>query len=150
MESMKLVDFEKLEQNLQDLHLITDYLIIDGSPGLGRETTALIGLADEVLIVTNPDNASILDAKRLIDMAQYFKKTITGVILNKVAKKAHNLTSEEIEKYLNIPIIAHIPKDIRFEKALKERLPFIHIYPKRKASKEYKKLAAKLTGKSLF
>ena len=76
MEAMKFVDFQKLNQNIQDLHLETDYLIIDGSPGLGRETTKLLEMADEVLIITNQDEASMLDAKRLVDFAKYFKKTI--------------------------------------------------------------------------
>lgn len=147
MEAMKLVDFEKLAQNIQDLHLETDYLIIDGSPGLGRETTKLLEMADEVIVVTNPDEAAILDAKRLIEFTKYFKKTITGVILTKIRKKLHEMKTDEIEKYLEIPIIAKIPHDKKFEKSLHKRTPYLHSYPKKKASQEYRKLAGKITGR---
>lgn len=147
IEAMKLVDFDKLNQNIQDLHLETDYLLIDGSPGLGRETTKLLEMADEVIIITNPDEAAVLDAKRLVEFAKYFKKTITGVVVTKIRKRLHHKKIDEIEKYLETPIIAKIPHDHKFEKALHQRTPYLHIYPRKKASKEYHKLAGKITGR---
>jgi septum site-determining protein MinD len=147
VDSMKLVNFETLRKNIQDLHLITDYVIIDGSPGLGRESTQLINLSDEILVITNPDNSSVLDAKRLIEFAKKLKRPIAGLILTKYKNKRHELTTDEIEKFLGLPIIGKIPHDERFDKSLQHKLPFIHLYPRRKASKMYHELARKITGK---
>lgn len=146
VDSMKLVNFEKLQNNLYDLHLITDYVLIDGSPGLGRESTQLINMADEILIVTNPDSVSLTDAKRLVEFVNKFNKTITGIILTKYKNRRHKVKPDEIENFLGIPIIAKVPYDERFDKALHKKVPYIHKYPNRKASKVYHKLAQKITG----
>ncbi len=145
--SMKLIDFDKLKRNLQDLHLISDYVIIDGSPGLGRETEKLMHIADEVIIVTNPDRASVVDAKRLIDFIKYFNKTITGLMVTKFEKKKHKLTIEEIERYLNLPVMAVIPHDDNFDKALHEKKPFLQSYPYRQAAKNYLEMARRIANK---
>ncbi len=147
VESMKIIDFDKLKQQLQELHLSKDYVIIDGSPGLGRESTRLIDLSDEVLVVANQDMPSVIDTKRLIEFAQKFNKTIAGLIVTKYKNKKYKLKIEEIEDYLGIPVLAKVPHDTKFEKALKEKVPYIHVHPKRKASKAYHDLAGRLSGR---
>jgi len=147
VESMRIINFDKLKQQLQELHLNKDYVVIDGSPGLGRESTRLIDLSDEILVVANQDMPSVIDAKRLIEFAQKFNKTIAGLIVTKYKNRSHKLNTEEIEDYLGIPVLAKIPHDVRFEKSLKHKVPYIHIHPKRKASKEYNKLAQRLSGR---
>lgn len=145
--SMKLIDFEKLKRNLQDLHLMSEYVIIDGSPGLGKETEQLMNLTDEVIIVTNPDRASITDARRLIDFIKYFNKTIAGLLVTKFEKKAHKLKIDEIERYLNMPVMAIIPQDHRFDKAIHEKKPYMHLYPYRQAAKNYLEMARRIANK---
>jgi len=147
VEAMKLVNFEKFYNHAQDLHMLTDYVIIDGSPGLGRESTQLINLADEVLIITNPDMPSVMDAKRLIDFVNIQKKSVSGLVVTKHDTKRYKLSQREIESFLGLPIISKIPNDKRFDKALQKKTPYIHIFPNKKAAKAYFDLARKLTGK---
>ncbi len=147
--AMKTVDFEKLYKVLQDLHLHTDYVLIDGSPGLGRETEGLINLSDEIIIVTNPDLPSVLSAKRVKNFAAKKKKTVIGVLLTKHKSKFYNMSKEEVEKLIGLPVIGVIPEDKRFMHSVHHKKPYIHLYPKRKASKEYEKLASILTGRVL-
>lgn len=146
IDSMKTINFESLNKQMQDLHLLADYVLIDGSPGLGRESTHLINIADEVLIVMNQDHASLVDAKRLIQFIRKFGKTIAGLIVTKFENKSYKLTLPEIEKFLGLPVIAVIPKDDKFEKTLYMRTPYMHIYPSTKAAKNYMELAQRLTG----
>lgn len=145
--SMKLVNFEKLHHHSQNLHMLTDYVIIDGSPGLGRESTQLINLTDEVLVVTNQDMPSVMDAKRLIEFVIHHNKSISGLVLTKHVNKKYKLNAQEIEGFLGLPIISKIPLDKKFDKTLHNKVPFMHEYPNRKASKAYFDLARKLTGK---
>lgn len=147
VDAMRIINFEKLKAHLQDLHLLAEYVLVDGSPGLGKETTHLIDISDEVIIVTNPDHASLLDAKRMIEFVKKFNKTITGLMVTKYKDKKHKASLEEIEKFLGMPVITVIPEDHRFEKSLHHRLPYIHLYPARKASKAYHKLAKHITGR---
>ncbi|MFT4311258.1 MAG: P-loop NTPase [Candidatus Woesearchaeota archaeon] len=149
IDSLKLVNFEKLKEALQDLHLHADYVIIDGSPGIGRESERLLELSDELLIVTNPDHASIMDAKRLAEFAKRKKVTIIGVLVTKYKNRSYKLKLEDIESLLEIGIIGVIKEDKRFEKSISKKIPYIHLYPKRKPVKTYHELASIITGKVL-
>ena len=149
IESLKLVNFEKLKETLQDLHLHADYVIIDGSPGIGRETERLLELSDEVLIVTNPDHASIMDAKRLADFAKRKKVIIIGVLVTKYKNRSYKISLEDREKLLEIGIIGVIKEDERFHKSIYKKIPFIHLYPRRKPVKTYNELASIITGRVL-
>ncbi len=147
IESMKLINFEKLREHLQDLHLLTEYVLIDGSPGLGRETAHLLNITDEVLIVLNPDHASLLDAKRLIEFVKKHGKTISGIIMTRHKKRSYKLRPEEIERFLGMPILHKVPDDVRFEKSLHKKTPYLHLYPSKKPSKVYYEVAKMLTGR---
>jgi len=150
VDSMKMVDFEKLKKNVLDLHLVADYVIIDGSPGLGRETTQLMDMSDAILVITNPDKASIVDAKRLIEFAKRQNKPVIGLVVNKYRENDHSITSAQIEKYLEMPLLGKIPHDERFENAQYQKQPFIHLYPDRRASKEYFDLARRIIDATLI
>jgi septum site-determining protein MinD len=144
VDSMRLVDFDKLKSSLQDLHFFADYVIIDGSPGLGRETSQLINLSDSILIMTNPDKTSIMDAKRLIEFSKRMKKPVMGLVVTKYKENNYTIPSENIYNYLEMPVLSKIPHDDRFEKSIHLKQPFIELYPNRKASKEYFDLARKI------
>ena len=55
---------------------------------------------------------------------------------------------QEIETFLELPIIAKIPYDTNVKKAAKIKKPVLHSHPKSKASKEYFNLAKQLLGES--
>ncbi len=147
--AMKSVDFEKLYSVLQDLHLHADHVIIDGSPGLGRETEGIINMSDEIIIVSNPDLPSVLSAKRLKNFAEKKKKTVIGVLLTKHKSKFHTMKKEEVESLMETPVIGVIPEDKRFEHSIYYKQPYLKLYPRRKASKEFEKIASILTGRIL-
>lgn len=149
VEAMQLVNFEELKKHAQDLHLYTEYVIVDASPGLGRETTHLLDLSDEIIVVTNPDHASVLDAKRMIDFAKKFNKIIIGILLTKHKKRRYKLKKEEVEDILGHRIIGTIPECKKFEKSLHQKQPYIHLYPRKKATKEYQNIASIITGRVL-
>ncbi len=147
--AMKLVDFEKFAKHLQDLHLHSDIVLVDGSPGLGRESTQLIQLSDEVLIVTHPDRPSVIDAKRLKEFCDLHGKVILGVLVTRHRKGEHYLSKEEIEDYIGESVIGVIPEDRKFHKSLSKKKPYLHLYPNKKPSKEYEKLAKIVSGRVL-
>ncbi|MGV8161960.1 MAG: P-loop NTPase [Candidatus Nanoarchaeia archaeon] len=150
VDSMRIIDFDKLKGNIQDLHLLADYVIIDGSPGLGRETTRLLELSDSILVITNPDRASIVDAKRLIEFSKKFNKPILGLVLTKYKNTRHEIDAEHVERYLEMPLLGKIKHDDRFDRAINLKKPFVELYPNRKASREYIDLARKIIDANLI
>ncbi len=117
-----------------------DYVLFDTPPS---EAAHVENATDQVIIVTNPQLPALADAYRLLAKNQH--KIIAGVILNKVGK--HDLTIDQVEKFLGVPVVASIPYDDKFNKALSERTPFIEMFPKHKYSKTFRELAARLSNK---
>lgn len=141
------LDYDSLFKHLQDLHLFADYVIIDGSSGLGHTTNQLLRLCDEVFIVTGPDTASVMEAKRLIDRVKKLNKTITGLVINKYKKSKYLIDKNKIESFLGLPALSVVPEDYRFLKAMHKQKPYVYMFPKRKISKDYKQLAKRLSIK---
>jgi septum site-determining protein MinD len=144
VDSMRMINFDKLKSSLQDLHLLADYVIIDGSPGLGRETTQLMNMSDSILVIANPDRASVVDAKRLLEFSSRLKIPVMGLIVTKYKDNKNMIDSDHMEKYLEMPILSKIPHDDRFEKSLNQKTPFLELYPGRKATREYMNLARRI------
>ncbi|MBF0255616.1 MAG: MinD/ParA family protein [Gammaproteobacteria bacterium] len=56
----------RLCESMQELAWLADYLIIDTSAGLSRNTISFTRAADEVLVVTTPEPTAMVDAYALI------------------------------------------------------------------------------------
>ncbi|MFP4567718.1 MAG: MinD/ParA family protein [Candidatus Woesearchaeota archaeon] len=147
--SHQKIDFDSLFRNLQDLHLFADYVLVDGSAGVGHNTAQLLRLCDQVFIVTSPDMASVMEARRIIDLSKKLNKLIVGLVINKYKKSKYLTKKEDIEAFLGIPALSVIPRDFRFLKAMKEKKPYVYMFPKRKVSKNYAELAKRLSVKGL-
>ena len=140
----------KMKKNLKEIITkagsSSDYVIIDSSPGLGKEAKLAIGAGDEVLIVTNPEMPAIVDALKTIKMAEKSGAKVTGVILNRVYGN-NEMSVENAEHFLDTKVLGVIPEDKRMKLALRKRDPLVSVKPNSKASKAYVKLANKLEGK---
>ncbi|MBN2590726.1 MAG: ATP-binding protein [Sedimentisphaerales bacterium] len=94
-----------------------DFVIIDGSPGIGCPVIASITGADLIVLVTEPTMSAQHDLERVIELIEHFKIPVV-VCINKFdinTKKA-----KEIETKLNnkgINVAAMIPYDTNVTKA---------------------------------
>ena len=66
---------EKLNDFKKEFQKLADYIIVDSAAGLGHEATSAIKMADEIIIVTNPEMPAITDALKTIKFAEQIKKT---------------------------------------------------------------------------
>lgn len=60
----------------------SDYVIIDGPPGIGCPVIAALSGVDRAIVVTEPTLSGLHDLKRVIEVAQHFK-IAAGVVINK-------------------------------------------------------------------
>ncbi len=123
----------------------SDFVIIDSSPGLGKEARLAIEAGDEVLIVTNPEMPAIVDALKTIKMAEKSGTKITGVVLNRVSGN-NEMSIKNAEHFLDSKVIEVIPEDKRMKLALRRREPLVVVKPYSKASRAYRRLAMRLAG----
>ncbi|VVB84044.1 Iron-sulfur cluster carrier protein [uncultured archaeon] len=135
---------EKMKDFKEDFKKISDYIIVDSSAGLGNEALSTIQIADELIVVTNPEMPALTDALKTIKIAEQMRKTILGVIVTRVKKNDIEMTPETVKEILEIPILGMIPEDINVQKSLNMKDAVIHTHPKSNASRAYKEIAARL------
>jgi MinD superfamily P-loop ATPase len=102
-----------------------EIILIDGSPGIGCPVISSLTGADYVILVTEPTPSGIHDLKRVYQVVQKFKIK-AGLIINKhdlnlaASKQLKSFAKEE-----GINIIAEIPYEPDFTKAMTEGLTVV-------------------------
>lgn len=144
VKELSKLKMEKMKNFKEDFKKLSDYVIMDSSAGLGTEALSLIQIADELIIVTNPEMPALTDALKTIKMAEQMKKPILGVIVTRVRKNNFEMKPETVKEMLEIPVLGMIPDDISVQEALGLKDAVVHTHPKSNASRAYKEIAAKL------
>lgn len=144
IKELKKIQPEKIKNFKKDFKKISDYIIVDSAAGLGREATSVIDLADELIIVTNPEMPAITDALKVIKIAEDMKKPILGVIITRVKKDYIEMQPDTVKEMLEVPILGMVPEDICIKESLNLKNATVHTHPKSKSARAYKEIAAKL------
>ncbi len=144
IKELKITKPEKMKGFKKDFKKIAENIIVDCSAGLGHEASSAIALADELIIVTNPEMPAITDALKAVKIAEQMKKPVIGVIVTRVRKDKIELPPEVVKEMLEAPILGMIPEDDYVKKSINAKNPLVHIYPKSKAARAYKEVVAKI------
>jgi septum site-determining protein MinD len=145
-DEVKNVSLEKLENALWSLLGRADIIIVDSAAGLGKEALTAMKIADELIVVTNPDLPSVTDALKTIKIAEENDVKVLGVVLNRFKGKKYEMAIPEIKSMLGVPILTIVPEDSSIPKSIKSRRPVVHHKPKSGAAIAFNKLAAKISG----
>jgi septum site-determining protein MinD len=146
VEALKNVNMDKLEKALSNLFDKTDIIIVDAAAGLGKEALAAIGVADELIVITNPELPAVTDALKTIKIAQDNKTKVLGVVVNRVKGLKHELSMSEIKSMLDVPIISIVPEDLAVPRSIAKKTPVVHHKPRSKSSIEFQRLALRILG----
>lgn len=135
---------EKLKEFKKDFRKISDIVLIDCAAGLCSEAKSAIEIADELVVVTNPEMPAITDALKTIKLAEQLKKPIKGVVITRVKKDKIEMQPDVVKEMLEAPILGMIPEDVFVSKSLSQKDSVVNSFPKSKSSRAYKEIAAKL------
>ena len=116
--SGKLVAKVKNEAKALAEKLDKDFVVVDGSPGIGCPVVSSLSGASFVVLVTEPSVSGIHDVKRVYELVKKFGIK-AGCIINKADINVDK--ANEIYKFLEdekIDFIANIPYDENFTKAM--------------------------------
>jgi MinD superfamily P-loop ATPase len=95
-----------------------DFIVVDGSPGIGCPVVSSLSGANFVVLVTEPTVSGLHDLKRVYQLVKKFNIK-AGCIINKFDLNPQ--VTGEIEKYLkseNIVYISSLPYDDTFTQAM--------------------------------
>ncbi|HEX58937.1 MAG TPA: septum site-determining protein MinD [Methanomicrobia archaeon] len=138
-----------LRRVMDDLLGKYDFVIIDAASGLSKEVIVPLALADEVILVVNPEIPSIVDALKTKVIAEKAGSRVESAILNRVVGEKTELTRDKISELLEVPILETIPEDANVRKAAAMKIPLVLWKPEAPAARSFKRIAAKLAGERL-
>ncbi|MBS3083871.1 cell division ATPase MinD [Candidatus Pacearchaeota archaeon] len=148
VKELRNINHSKLKDIARKLKGMADFVILDCAAGLGDEAVSSIEVADELIIVTNPEITAVTDALKTAKLAQELGKKVRGVIVNRVSGNNHEMSILNIKEMLDLPILGVIPEDKKVLASLRHKDAVIHMYPYAKSALAYKKIAAKIAGVS--
>ena len=124
----------------------SEFVFIDTAAGLGKEAISSIKAADELLVIVNPDLASVTDALKLVKVAEKHETVPMGVVVNRIRNEPVELSTGEIESFLGVPVIGKVNEDYAVRKAVSERSPVVSHSPKSLAAQQFRSIAAGIAG----
>jgi len=148
LESYKRADSERLENVVEEIKDLYDFILIDTPAGIEKNVLSVLAASDEVLLITLPNSASIADVLKTKITAQRLGAKSIGIILNFVYEEKGEIDRDDIMKMLELPVLASIPYDSEVRRSfMQDRVsPVMLRKPKTPAAIAIQRLAAKLTG----
>jgi len=137
----------KLKDKLNGIKKDYDFVIVDSSPGMNDEVLSAIAASDSLFIVTTPDFPTLSCSLKAAKLAKHRGKNVDGIIINKIRDPEYEVKLEEIENFVEAPVVARIPDEKEHVRALFTRVPMALYNPKSKFAKEIDKLSLALVGK---
>lgn len=146
LSGLRGVDVIKIKDVVEPLRGSNDLVILDGSPGMGRESMAMLHACDKVMFVTNPIMSSMIDVVRFREVLDELKKESLGLIVNMRQGMKNEMDNKEIENFTEMEVISSIPYDRNVYKSLTVGSPVFLSRPNSRSSKEFLKIAHWLVG----
>ncbi len=146
VKELKRLNHGKLKDVARKLRRMADFVIYDSAAGLGPEAIASLEAGDELIIVTNPEIPAVTDALKTSKLIEELGKEVRGVIVTRVRGEKTEMPLSNIRDMLELPILGVIPEDGKMQAALVMKDAIVHTHPKSKASRAYRKIAAKIAG----
>ena len=146
VKELKRLNHGKLRDVAKKLKKMADYVIFDSAAGLGEEAIAAMEAAEDLIIVTNPEIPAVTDALKTIKLAEDLGKDVKGIIITRVKGTKNEMSIANVKDMLDLPVLGIIPEDKNVQAALKTKDALLHSFPNSRASRAYKRLAARIAN----
>ena len=137
-----------------------DWLVIDSPPGTGDEPLSVAQLipATGAIIVTTPQEVSLLDSRKAVTFARKLNLNIVGIIENMSGLTCPHCGKnidlfkvgggERIAKEMGVPFLGRVPIDPNIVDSSDTGKPFILENPNSDASKAFMEIVDKIIASS--
>lgn len=146
IEDLKGMNLDLLPESIFSLAEDSDFVLVDGAAGLGKEALKSMEIADDVVIITNPDLPSITEALKVKKLSEEFNTNVMGTVVNRINKRKTELTDDEIKSILELPILGKIPEDPIVPQSIHKKIPLVNHKSNSPASIAIKRFSSNLVG----
>ncbi len=142
----------QMEQLCRQLRQEFDFVLIDSPAGIEQGFRNAIVGADEIIIVANPEMASVRDADRIIGLVEAAGKPEPHLILNRLrpemVKRGDMMAVTDVLEVLGIELVGIVPEDESIIVATNKGEPAV--YEKRsRAGRAYLNAAQRILGEEV-
>ena len=146
LQGFQQADPDKLRDVMHRLIDRCEYLLIDAPSGISKEGVVPLSVADEVILVVNPELASMADALKTKILCEVMGGRVYGAILNRAGLEHTEIRSHSVEDVLGVRVIDVVPEDANVRRAAAYKNPCVLKYPKTDASRSFRRIAAQISG----
>lgn len=137
---------ERMRDVMKSLVSRCEFLLIDAPAGISKDGVVALAIADEVILVVNPELSSMADALKTKILTEMVGGRVYGAILNRAGMENTELRRHSVEDVLGVRVIDMIPEDPNVRKAAAYKTPVVLKYPTSEASRSFRRIAADLAG----
>ena len=146
------INSTQMEQLCEQLRKDFDFVLIDSPAGIEQGFRNAIVGADEIIIVANPEMASVRDADRIIGLVEAAGKPEPRLILNRLrsemVKRGDMMDVSDVLEVLGIDLVGIVPEDEMIIVAINKGEPIV--YEKRsRAGSAYLNAAQRIIDKEV-
>ncbi len=146
------VNSVQMEQLCQQLRQEFDFVVIDSPAGIEQGFRNAIVGADEIVIVANPEMASVRDADRIIGLVEAAGKPEPRLILNRLraemVRRGDMMDVADVLEVLSIDLLGVVPEDEAIIVATNKGEPAV--YDKRsRAGQSFLNAALRILGEEI-
>ncbi len=148
-DSIEPAQVKELCAQLEQEH---DYVLIDCPAGIEQGFRNATAAAQEAIIVTTPEVASIRDADRVIGLLEASGLHQHRLIINRISadmvKRGEMMSQQDVESLLAIELLGLVPVDERTVSAANRGIPVVHD-GRSPAGAAFIHIAAKIDGEEM-
>ncbi|MFH0973694.1 MAG: P-loop NTPase, partial [Candidatus Micrarchaeota archaeon] len=122
-EEGKNVDLTRLREAVSKLELSYEYVLVDSPPGLSAEARASITSAQELVIVSTPDPAALIDSLKIRKFAEKNGVNVIGIVLNRATGDKTEMKPQDLTNVLGLPVVAILPEDVEVRRSASMQVP---------------------------
>jgi septum site-determining protein MinD len=146
LQGFQQADPDKIRDVMSEIVKRCDFLLIDAPAGISKDGVVPLAVADEVILVVNPELSSIVDALKTKILTEVVGGHVLGSIINRVDQEKTDIIIKKMEKVLGVKVLGIIPEDPNVRRSASSKVPIVLKYPDTPASKAIRKIASDLIG----
>ncbi len=143
------VDEEKFAAFLEEAKQKFQFILLDAPAGIEAGFQLCAKHADQVILVTNADPASVRDAARAGELLEQMGKTQVRVAVNRVNEKLYRavrVTIDDVMDRAGLPLLGIVADDTDVALAAAFEQPLLRYNKRSEAAKACKRIAKRIQG----
>jgi septum site-determining protein MinD len=146
LQGFQEADPDKIRDVMGEIVKRCEFLLIDAPAGISKDGVVPLAVADEVILVVNPELSSIVDALKTKILTEVVGGHVLGSIINRVDQDKSDIVIKKMEKVLGVKVLGVIPEDPNVRRASSAKIPIVLKFPDSPASKAIRRIASDLVG----